>query len=111
MLCQFLLQNFYLLISGYYMRAPNDLCTNIELISTQDECYIAGSILKDSNSNIILRLFVVSIASYPKGCYKTIDNSKTYWNSHHSGSPNLNAHPICKKGQYMEITNVSLLNV
>ena len=99
MLCYLLLPNFYLLISGrYYLKAANDLCPHIQLISTLDECKLAVRFVKDTGLNIVFH-GSRSSPSWPKGCIKV--ESRRYaiaiWNTHHLGSARWNAQPICKQ--------------
>ena len=94
--------NFYSFISGdrYYLKAANDLCSNIERISTMDECKSATNFLKVRGLDIDFANDEESSTFFPKGCYKYSHHEKhVQWNTHNSGSANRKGQPICKKGE------------
>ena len=110
MLYHLLFPNFYSLISaGYYLRTDNEVCSDIEFISTLNECKIAVNALNDYGASLVF-YESESDSRFPKGCYE--NNGYVIWNTHHSGSTTFkNSETICKQGEQMEITNVSLKHV
>ena len=77
----------------YFLKGPNELCHDNEIIHEIDQCRSVPSELKKYG---VMEFHATDTwPNWPKGCFKSGIMS-VMWNNHSSGSANGNARPICK---------------
>ena len=87
----------------YFLKPGNQTCASKTKIDNMDECKLASG-----QKNLAFG-YSITKGDYPKGCFLVKDTPYVFWNTHISGSPAAEAHPICKSGEWFKLIPTNLL--
>ena len=89
----------------YVLSNPGTLCSDqsLDYIKTKDECIKAYTYLEDVYDEVKTDSISEDQiqTERPKGCFLHLKNGTVGWNSHPSGSRNIEDRQICGKRKYL----------